>query len=354
MSTGPLLLPRACSLVRTDIWCEGATMRSPSGSRRYTRRVRRYVQSFPTVTIAACAVLVAAVGCSNEGAPLTQGAPPTVAQAAPGVPLYSVEARNLGFDAFPSIVPANRQFQLALFNDETFKTTDNLVVLKLPPGKTAQDVVDDAKKRGVKAEGDWDSIGNSSDPVPVHASTVVTLDLPPGNYVATSWQTGKAGGGTGPPHVALGMIAPFTASVAAGADATAAPTGPMYSVSVKNFTFVGMPATVQANRPFAVTFINDDAFTIRHEFVVLLLPPGDTAQSVVDDAIKKGAKAEDDWVHVGDSGAALPIGASAVVHMNLKPGNYVATCWQTGKEGGGTGHPHLMIGMITPFTAVSR
>ena len=40
--------------------------------------------------------------------------------------------------------------------------------------------------------------------------------------------------------------------------------------------------------------------------------------------------------------------------MNLKPGNYVATCWQTGKEGGGTGHPHLMIGMITPFTAVSR
>ena len=39
--------------------------------------------------------------------------------------------------------------------------------------------------------------------------------------------------------------------------------------------------------------------------------------------------------------------------MDLKPGDYVATCWQTGKEGGGTGHPHLMIGMIAPFTAVS-
>jgi hypothetical protein len=40
--------------------------------------------------------------------------------------------------------------------------------------------------------------------------------------------------------------------------------------------------------------------------------------------------------------------------MNLKPGNYVATCWQTGKEGGGTNvhRPHLMIGMIAPFTAV--
>ncbi len=74
---------------------------------------------------------------------------------------------------------------------------------------------------------------------------------------------------------------------------------------------------------------------------------------MVNDAIKKGPKAEDDWVHVGDSGAALPIGASAVVRMNLKPGNYVATCWQTGKEGGGTGHPHLMLGMVVPFTAVS-
>ena len=328
-------------------------MRSPSGSRRYARRVRRHVQSFPIVTIAACAVLAAAVGCSGQGAPLIQGAPPTVAQAAPGVPLYSVEARNLGFDAMPSVVPANRQFQLALFNNETFKTTDNLVVLKLPACKTAQDVVNDAKKKGVKAEADWKQVGNSTDPLPVHASAVLTLDLKPGNYVATSWQTGKAGGGTGPPHVAMGMIAPFTASVSADAAATAAPAEIMYSVSVKNFTFVGVPATVPANVPIAVTFVNDDAFPILHEFVLLRLPPGDTAQSVVDDAIKKGAKAEDDWVHVGDSGAALPIGASAVVRMNLKPGNYVATCWQTGKEGGGTGHPHLMIGMITPFTAVS-
>jgi hypothetical protein len=328
-------------------------MRSPSGSRRDTRRVRRYVQSFATVTIAACAVLVVATGCSNGGSPLVQGAPPAVQQAAPGVPLYSVEARNLNFDAMPSIVPANKQFQLAFTNNETFKTTDNLVVLRLPPGKTAQDVVNDAKAKGVKAERDWTDVGDSGDPLPVHASAVVTLTLKPGSYVATSWETGKQGGGTGPPHVALGMIAPFTASLASVAEAaTAAPAGPMYSVSVKNFTFVGMPPTVPADRPIAVTFINDDAFTILHEFVVLRLPPGDTAQTVVDDALKKGPKAEDDWFHVGDSGAALPIGASAEVRMNLKPGNYVATCWQTGKEGGGTGPPHLTMGMIVPFTAV--
>jgi len=327
-------------------------MRSPSGFRLHARRVRRYVQSFPIVTIAACAVLVAAAGCSSQGAELTQGAPPAVPQAAPGVPLYSVEARNLNFDAMPSVVPANREFQLAFLNNETFKTTDNLVVLRLPPGKTPQDVINDAKSKGLKAEGDWPDVGNSGTPLPVGASAVVTLTLKPGNYVATSWATGKAGGGTGPPHVAVGMIAPFTASVSADEEATAAPAPIMYSVSVKNFTFLGMPATVPANKPIAVTFINDEAFPIKHEFVVLWLPPGDTAQSVVDDAIKKGDKAEDDWKHYADSGAALPVGASAVVRMDLPPGNYVATCWQTGKEGGGTGHPHLMIGMITPFTAV--
>jgi hypothetical protein len=94
------------------------------------------------------------------------------------------------------------------------------------------------------------------------------------------------------------------------------------------------------NQPFEVTFINDEAFPILHEFVVLKLPAGKTAQDVVNDARKKGPKAEDDWVHAADSGAALPVGASALVRMDLPPGNYVATCWQTGKAGGGNGPPH--------------
>jgi hypothetical protein len=311
------------------------------------------VQSFPIVTLAACAVLVIAVGCAkSQGAAPSQNAAPAAPAAAAGIPLYSVEARNFSFDAMPTAVPANRPFQVAFTNNETFQATHELVVLKLPAGKTAQDVVRDAKKQGVKAEKDWDQMGASGAPLPVGASTVITLNLTPGHYVATCWQTGKAGGGTGPPHVAVGMIAPFTASVSAAAPATA-PAGPTYSVSVKNFTYQGMPATVPANQPFEVSFINDEAFPIVHEFVVLKLPPGKTAQDVVDDAKKKGPNGEDDWVHVGDSGAPLPVGASAVVRMDLAPGNYVATCWQTGKDGGGTGPPHVTIGMITPFTAVA-
>jgi hypothetical protein len=330
-------------------------MRSPSGLRLHARRVRRYAQSFPIVTVAACAVLVIAVGCSNGNGgvgPSRNGIPQAQAAAA-GIPLYSVEARNFSFDAVPSVVPANRPIQLSFLNNETSAVTHELVVLKLPAGKTPQDVVNDAKRKGVKAKRDWDDVGDTGGPVEVGSSAVVTMDLRPGRYVATCWQTGKAGGGTGPPHVALGMIAPFTASISAGTLAAGA-SGPMYSVSVKNFTFQGMPASVQANRPFAVTFINDEAFPIVHEFVVLKLPPGKTAQDVVDDAKKNGPKAEDHWVHVADSGAPLHIGASAVVRMDLRPGNYVASCWQTGKVGGGTGPPHVVIGMIASFTATAN
>ncbi|HXZ70615.1 MAG TPA: hypothetical protein VEH31_07075 [Streptosporangiaceae bacterium] len=323
-------------------------MRSPSGSRLNARRVSRFTQSFPVVTMAVCAVLFIAVGCSRgQGAGPIPIATPSVQAGAAGIPLYSVEARSLHIDAMPETVTAGKPFQLAFTNNETFKTTDNLVVLELPVGKTAQDVVDDAKRRGAKALADWTRAGDSTPQLPIGGTAVLTLTLARGNYVATSWGTGKAGGGSGPPHVALGMIVPFTAT---GVVPSAAPTGPIYSVSVKNFTFQGVPATVQANRPFEVTFINDEAFPILHEFVVLKLPAGKTAQDVVDDARKKGPGAEDDWNHVGDSGAPLPAGASAVVRMDLKPGHYVATCWQTGKVGGGTGPPHLVLGMIAPFT----
>jgi hypothetical protein len=326
-------------------------MRSPSGSRLNARRVSRYAQSFPVVTMAVCAVLFIAVGCSkSQGAGPIPVATPSVQAGAAGIPLYSVEARSLHIDAMPETVTAGKPFQLAFTNNETFKTTDNLVVLLLPPGKTAQDVADDASRKGVSALKDWKSAGDSTPLLPIGGTAMLTLTLPAGNYVATSWGTGKAGGGTGKPHVALGMFVPFTAT---NVVASAAPTGPTYSVSVKNFTFQGVPATVQANKPFEVTFINDEAFPILHEFVVLKLPPGKTAQDVVEDAKNKGPGAEDDWNHVGDSGAPLPAGASAVVHMTLKPGDYVATCWQTGKVGGGTGPPHLVLGMIAPFTAVS-
>ena len=324
-------------------------MRSPSGPRPHARRVHRYLRSVPIVTIAACAVLVIATGCSkDQGSAPSKSATPSASAAAAGVPVYNVSVKNFTYHGMPSSVPANRPFQVSFTNQESFQITHEFVVLKLPAGKTAQDVISDGKKKGPKGEDDWIHVGDSGD-VDTGGGTVITLDLAPGNYVATCWQTGKSGGGTGPPHVTIGMAAPFTASTSASV--TAAPAGPTYDVSVKNFTYHGMPSTVPANRPFQVAFTNTESFAMDHEFVVLRLPAGKTAQDVISDAKKKGPSAEDDWIHFADSGDPLPVGGTTVIRMDLPPGNYLATCWQTGKAGGGTGPPHVTIGMIKPFTA---
>jgi hypothetical protein len=169
------------------------------------------------VTVAACAVLFIAAGCSkgqNNGTGSTGSPSPTATAtaAAAGVPTYFVTVQNFTYHGMPSSVPANRPVVVSFTNRESFEIDHEFVVLRLTNGKTAQDVINDAKKKGAKAEDDWIHYADSGDPLPTNSSTVVTMDLPPGNYVATCWQTGKAGGGTGPPHVTIGMISAFTAS----------------------------------------------------------------------------------------------------------------------------------------------
>ncbi|HEU4567792.1 MAG TPA: hypothetical protein VFR99_07125 [Marmoricola sp.] len=146
-----------------------------------------------------------------------------------------------------------------------------------------------------------------------------------------------------------GATSPAASTTTTGAAAGAGI--PVYNVYVKNFQYHGMPSTVPANQPLLVSFRNEESFAIQHEFVVLQLPKGKTAQDVVKDAKKKGPDAEDDWIHYADSGDPLDTGSGTVVRMDLPPGHYVATCWQNGKAGGGTGPAHVAIGMIAAFTA---
>ena len=160
------------------------------------------------------------------------------------------------------------------------------------------------------------------------------------------------GGGEAGGKPSASAPSPKSSATTAEATGSAANQGvPVYNVDVKNFQYHGMPKTVPANHPITVAFTNNESFAIQHEFVVLQLPKGKTAQDVIKDAKKKGAKAEDDWIHFADSGDPLDTGAGTLVTMDLPPGNYVATCWQTGKAGGGNGPAHVAIGMIAPFTA---
>jgi len=331
--------------------CSRSNTRQRDGVRR--RPTGRLV---PVLVCFALALFVAGCSKSASSTPKSGGAAPSsTTSASPattttgtGVPTYDVSVKNFTYHGMPKTVPANTPIMVSFTNKESFAIQHEFVVLKLTGGKTAQDVIKDAKKKGADAEDDWVHVADSGDPLDTGGSTVVTMDLAPGKYVATCWQTGKAGGGSGPPHVAIGMIASFTASTSATAS-NAQPL-PDYDAYVKNFTYHGVPKTVPANAPFLVTFTNKESFQITHEFVVLKLTGGKTAQDVIKDAKKKGADAEDDWIHVADSGD-IDTGSSVTIPMDLPPGKYVATCWQTGKAGGGSGPPHVTIGMISSFTA---
>ncbi len=325
---------------------------------------RRPTKSW-AVLVLACALLLVGAACTKSSTPSStssKSATPTQSNGSPsptsatsgvaaeGIPTYDVSVKNFQYKGMPATVPANQPFRVSFTNKESFPIIHEYVALKLTNGKTAQDVIADAKKKGDKAEDDWIHVGDSGD-IETNGSVVMTFDLPPGNYVATCWHTGKAGGGEGPPHVAIGMIASFKATTSAPLPATT-PQVPTYDVSVKNFQYKGMPATVPANQPFRVSFTNKESFPIIHEYVALKLTNGKTAQDVIADAKKKGDKAEDDWIHVGDSGD-IETNGSVVMTFDLPPGNYVATCWHTGKAGGGEGPPHVAIGMIASFKATT-
>jgi hypothetical protein len=100
--------------------------------------------------------------------------------------------------------------ELLFENKESFPITHEMIPIALPPGKTAQDVIADAKAKGPASEDDWLHIGGDFGSVDTGASIVEWVNLPPGDYAIACWQTGKASGkGTGPPHAALGMVFPF-------------------------------------------------------------------------------------------------------------------------------------------------
>src|SRR5262249_43189140 len=199
-------------------------MRSPSGPRPHARRVRLYLHSVPIITIAACAVLLVAAGCSKGQNEASSTESPTASSATPaaaGVPVYSVFVKNFTYHGMPSTVPANKTIMVSFTNKESFEIDHEFVVLRLTNGKTAQDVINDAKKKAPRARAAWITAPTTGAPLPPTPSPPVPMTLPPGTYVAPCWQTGKAGGGSAPPHVTIGMIAPFTASTSAAVPASA-------------------------------------------------------------------------------------------------------------------------------------
>lgn len=98
-----------------------------------------------------------------------------------------------------------------------------------------------------------------------------------------------------------------------------------------------------------MAFSNDESFPFHHELVVVALQPGQTAQTIVEDARATGEESEGHFLGFGEiDGTAT--GATLVGAFDLPPGTYALGCWFNGEPGGGEGPLHVARGMVYQFT----
>jgi hypothetical protein len=165
-------------------------------------RLRRGRDPMKVALIVIAATALVATGCSKDRTPSASGG---------GPPLTKVFVQKFKFHGFPATLPAGLHM-LYFQNEESFPIDHEMIPISLPAGKTAADVIADAKANGPPSEDSWLHIGGDFGTAATGAGVVETLYLPPGNYAVACWQTGKANGkpGEGPTHVSIGMIAAFT------------------------------------------------------------------------------------------------------------------------------------------------
>jgi hypothetical protein len=159
-------------------------------------------------SVLACVLLLgfALTGCAKGHTPSASAASNSDA----GLTTYDVSVQKFKYSGFPDSIKTGPAL-LTLSNHETFPITHEMVVVGLPSGKSAQDVIDDAKQKGDKSEDDWLHFGEIGE-VNTGATIAGVFSLPPGNYVLACWQTGTPEGKAegGPVHLTIGMIHQFT------------------------------------------------------------------------------------------------------------------------------------------------
>jgi uncharacterized cupredoxin-like copper-binding protein len=123
-------------------------------------------------------------------------------------PVYKVSVQKFKYGGMPASIKSGESI-IALTNREAGPITHEFVVLALPSGKSKDDIVADAKKKGDKAEGDFLSFGEVAE-VDTGSTHAGVFSLPPGTYALACFEKGKIGGGEGPVHATIGMTYQFT------------------------------------------------------------------------------------------------------------------------------------------------
>ena len=170
--------------------------------------MNRTVRVGRTTLVLACtlALGLALTGCAKGHTT----SPAASSSSDTGLTTYNVSVQKFKYSGFPDSIKSGPAM-FAFSNHETFPIVHELVVVGLPAGKSAQDVINDAKQKRDKSEDDWLHFGEIGE-VSTGATIAGVFSLPPGTYAMACWQSGTPEGKPegGPNHLTIGMIHQFT------------------------------------------------------------------------------------------------------------------------------------------------
>ncbi len=171
--------------------------------------MNRRVRVGRTAVVLGCALAlgVALTGCAKGH---TTSAAASSSSSGAGLTTYNVSVQKFKYSGLPDSVKSGPML-LTFSNHEAFQITHEMVLVGLPAGKSAQEVIADAKQKGDKSEDDWLHFGEIGE-VNTGATIASVFSLPPGTYAIACWQTGTPQGKAegGPVHLTIGMIHQFT------------------------------------------------------------------------------------------------------------------------------------------------
>lgn len=255
------------------------------------------------------------------------------------IPAVTATAKEFSFD-MPSSLSSPGLHAITLNNAGT--QPHQLNIARLNDGVTEDQVSNAFKSNPDSALAMVTFVGgpNTVDP---GKSQTVTLDMPPGTYVAVCFLNDVKD--PAKTHVEEGMYKYFTVPQSASS-AGAAPSEPTDDglVTLSDF-HIALPSA----GPFHAGVTTWKVWNHGgqpHEMNLLKLAQGETEQDAISYLEEQNPSGPPPFTDAGGMGG-LGVDKSGWVTLNLDAGNYVALCFVPDPA---TGKPHFMLGMETPFT----
>lgn len=254
-------------------------------------------------------------------------AAPLAAQDRPSV--ITVTTNEYAFSDAPDTVRAG----LVTFEmTNAGKEPHHVWVARLDDGKTVADLAAAMKEPGAPPE--WFvSVGGPQDVA--GAASSATVLLTPGNYVYICFVPGPDGA----PHVAKGMIRPFTVAGEAPGRAASLPSADV-TVRLVDYRFEFSAPLTSGHR----TLLIQNPSQQFHEMVIMKLAPGKTAADVAAWVERREGPPP---MQLAGGITGIDPGLEAVISADFEPGEYALLCFLPDKA---DGRPHLAHGMVTQIT----